>query len=482
MLLQAIPSQVPFTLVVISKVRIFGPRKSSSCSVNRRLAFLHRLGTTFIWTIDKSVNFTATNKGTGGTRDAWLGKYSSADRQVIWVKGFGGTLAENINAICVDGTGDVAGTGNIYVAGDFASTSFDANTGTALTKYGGVDVWVAKIDPANGNTIWAVSFGSAGGGDTATGIVVNKDATALYVTGQYNGNAMVIGSNSLSFLGFGDGFLAKLSTTDGSVIWAIRIASASADFPRGIAIDLSLDEVVVTGTVTINTIAVNGVTYTVSPGAVQGWYDTWIARVNSTGGSMWLRSVGGSGHDQLYAVDIHQATGNIYVAGQTSSATVYFNGTTAAGSTALMIPTVASCDRDGTPRFLRLYKNSTTSDELYTIAVDQATEQVYVGWYKQSTALQTFGDATAAAGVGVFTLDSNGTSISVTMVNGTAAGTTNLVKAAHVDAASNVWIGGLLASTTTSVLQVPYKLYGGTSDAFHVLFDPGLIPIRAPAV
>ncbi|MBK7285814.1 MAG: SBBP repeat-containing protein [Flavobacteriales bacterium] len=72
-----------------------------------------------------------------------------------WVRSFGGPNAGGVgNSLTVDASG------NVYTTGYFEGTvDFDPGTGTSyLTSNGNHDVFVQKMN-ANGNFLWARSFG-----------------------------------------------------------------------------------------------------------------------------------------------------------------------------------------------------------------------------------------------------------------------------------------------------------------------------------
>ncbi len=74
-----------------------------------------------------------------GSADAFVTKLNSTGTSVLFSTFLGGSLDDNARGIAVDGNG------NIYVAGDTASSNFHTQSPYQAGKAGGVDAWVAKI-------------------------------------------------------------------------------------------------------------------------------------------------------------------------------------------------------------------------------------------------------------------------------------------------------------------------------------------------
>lgn len=149
---------------------------------------------------------------------------------------FGGSSGDdNMTSIAIDSDS------NIYVAGSFRSSSFTMGSYT-IRNSGSSDIVVAKLS-SSGTVMWASSFGGSGD-DQALGIAA--DTYNVYVTGYYRSSSMTMGSYTLSNSGNRDIFLAKLSSSSGSVVYAEGYGSSSADYATAIAVD-SRGSAVMTG-------------------------------------------------------------------------------------------------------------------------------------------------------------------------------------------------------------------------------------------
>lgn len=155
----------------------------------------------------------------------------------LWSKVFGTGSTGNVGrAIAADAAGNVFVTG--WVIG-----SIDLGTGM-LPSGGGFDVFVAKLGPNSGATVWAKRFGGAA--DQA-GQSIAIDPSSNIVVGGYFSGAVDFGGNigTLTSAGHDDIFIAKLDP-NGAAIWAKRFGDAADQSGLGIATD-PLSNVLITG-------------------------------------------------------------------------------------------------------------------------------------------------------------------------------------------------------------------------------------------
>lgn len=435
-------------------------------------------GTTFTWTVRGRGSLTAVNSATTGSADAWFGKYNSISKDVVWIKSLGSASGdESINALAVDGTGQVAGNGDVYAIGDFGANGFDPGSG-ALTNVGGLDVWVAKFD-STGTTIWAVAFGSDGA-DSGRDITISNDATSLFIVGHYYGTSISFGNTTLSNGGLVDGFIAKLDAADGTALWVIRVSGNAGEQVRSVYFDRSssYEAIAVTGYIASATWTIGSLSYSNLFSGLLA--DVFVTRINGTGGIEWVKRLAGSGSDTPQYLSVHESTGNIYFNGQTTSTSITWGGTTVTkSSSSIRSIFVASISANGAERWLKVFQGSAT-DIPGGISVDNATEQVYVGATMNSSNL-VFGLNTVTTRSIVFSLTSTGTVLTGNQIDGANTAGTNTVMCAHVDSASNVWIGGTTAvADTCSLANVIFSDYGGSMDAFSGLYDRNLTAIPEP--
>jgi hypothetical protein len=138
------------------------------------------------------------------------------------------TESSTANSVVTDATG------NVYVAGSFASQSITFGSIT-LNNAGtsGQDFFIVKYSPS-GSVAWAKSFGDQQD-DLAYGIAADQQSN-IYVTGVYDSPFLTIGNTTFSNAGGQDMFVLKLDK-NGNVIWARNIGGSGNDISNAICID-----------------------------------------------------------------------------------------------------------------------------------------------------------------------------------------------------------------------------------------------------
>ena len=250
--------------------------------------------------IDGTVAVGGTTLTRIGAIDAFAAKLDSAGT-VVWARNFGGSLAiAYAQALVID-----AG-GSVYLGGYFQDRNL---TSPALTKIGNYDAFVFKLDGSSGALTWAKNFG--GVGVFTQGQALTVDLTGIYLGGYFQNGSL--STPALTKLGGQDGFVFKLGTASGNVIWAKNFGGGAATFAYGQA--LASDGA---GNVYFGGYSSGGLT---TPAlAAIGSQDAFVVKLDATlGGVTWARFFGGGGattNGQALAVD---GTGNVYLGG-------YFQG------------------------------------------------------------------------------------------------------------------------------------------------------------
>ncbi len=129
-----------------------------------------------------------------------------------------------------EGTGiALDGSGNVYVAGRFGTTTFSVGTTTFDNPSGTSTGFVAKYTP-DGTPLWARKTGSR-----AFDVAVTPAGVA-YVTGFFNATAADIAGTTLPVVSGLDVFFARLEP-EGAPAWAVPAGSANNDVGRRVALD-----------------------------------------------------------------------------------------------------------------------------------------------------------------------------------------------------------------------------------------------------
>ncbi|MBK9401513.1 MAG: SBBP repeat-containing protein [Bacteroidetes bacterium] len=290
-----------------------------------------------------------------------------------WAKGGSGSFNENPGRIATDNSG------NVYVAGSFASTTiaFDAIT---LTNAGSStsDLFIVKYDP-NGNVIWAKSAGGLNS-DQATGIAIDSNNNVC-IAGSFESSSLTFGPISITnnSIGSHDIFLAKFDSL-GNIIWAKRAGGSVSDFCNGIATDGN-GNILITGSYASPLIAFGSTVFT-NPGSM----DLYVAKYDNNGNVIWARSHGGSDWDTGLSIKA-DISGNVFVTGYFKSSAINFGSISLTNSTGNSFSDlfIVKYDINGIVQWAK-NPQGTANESGNDIATD-VNGNVYITGYYQSATL-----------------------------------------------------------------------------------------------
>lgn len=162
----------------------------------------------------------------GGGADAFLIKLNSS-WNVVFATWLGGEGSDQATAVALDAAG------NIYVAGSTTSTSF---CGTAFPRTGGaMDGFVAKLDPTGQHLIYAVSIGGSSD-DVINGIAVTADGH-LFATGATSSMDLPLVQPLQSQLNGAENALLVELDPSGSTLYSSYLGGSGTDIATAIALD-----------------------------------------------------------------------------------------------------------------------------------------------------------------------------------------------------------------------------------------------------
>lgn len=173
----------------------------------------------------------------GGT-DIVVAKFD-ADGNLLWWRRAGGPGTDRGTAVVLDSNGDV------LVTGQFMNTS-DIFGSTVTSGGGTLDIFLSKLDGANGQTLWTRTVNGPDGTVSANGMAL-APSDAVVMTGEFRGNATFIGQTLTSLIDpdtqvFGaDVFVAKYDAT-GALEWVKQGAASHDD--KGVAVAVSPNGIV----------------------------------------------------------------------------------------------------------------------------------------------------------------------------------------------------------------------------------------------
>jgi hypothetical protein len=163
---------------------------------------------------DPSPNRARFLRSVGSEDDIFVAKYN-ASRKLLWARRFGGKGIDTADALAF-------GAGTLALAGSFdRAARFGAGASAVdLTSHGGMDGYVARLNPANGAVVWA---GAVGGkiDDAATAVAVGTGGE-VYLAGSIRLGGDVDpgpGTTSIKTRGVDDSFIACLSPANGRLLW-----------------------------------------------------------------------------------------------------------------------------------------------------------------------------------------------------------------------------------------------------------------------
>ena len=137
-----------------------------------------------------------------GQQDLFLARFGSGG-EPLWSVGVGGSGAEQVMGVTVDGFG------NALVTGDFSSASLPFSSASPLARQGSIDAFAAQFT-AKGALVWAVGLGGVDALTFGRDVAVVPSTGVGYLTGSYRGT-VAFGATSAS--SNTDGlFLAQLSS------------------------------------------------------------------------------------------------------------------------------------------------------------------------------------------------------------------------------------------------------------------------------
>lgn len=247
---------------------------------------------------------------------------------IEWVKTFGGSMPDDVQAITTDDSG------NVYITGSFQET-VDFDPGLSVDYFSAVflrDVFIQKY-LSTGDLVWTKTFGNEG---YESGLELDFDSSGnLVVIGYFRDTIdvdSVGGMPELIGTGTYDNVFILKMNPNGDFIWAKSIGGAfglSGIYCEGLAID-SQDNIIIAGGYWDNGDFDPGIGQEILTGYNNGTGfggDGFIVKLDSMGNYLWTHSIGGDNYDYFEAVDI-DANGNIYATGEFSNTAYFLDGAT----------------------------------------------------------------------------------------------------------------------------------------------------------
>jgi hypothetical protein len=412
----------------------------------------------------------------GGTSNAFVAKLDPTGSTLLYATYLGGERFDRGNGIAVDATGSV------YLVGKTSSRTFPITPGAFEDTYRGdeFDAFVTKISPAGDQLEYSTYLG---GNNNDAGIAIAVDQTGnAYVTGGTKSNDFP--ATQSAYQGANNGgtnaFVTELNATGSDVVYSTFLGGSFTDRGNAIAVDAN-GFIYVTGHTNSNDFPTKNALQANYGGGLD---NAFVAKLNpqASGDDSLVYStfLGGSGSDKGLGIAVDGA-GNVYVAGETSSADfpilnamqpTYGGGTSNAF--------VAEIDSTGTALVFATYLGGSGDDRAAALALD-ANNNIYITGSTASLDFPTVNPVQPNSGGGsdafVAELASDGSALGYATYLG-GSGDENLyqngvnIGAIAVDAAGNAYITGQTTSTDFPTVNPLQPTLAGGTNAFIAKISP----------
>lgn len=252
--------------------------------------------------------------------DAFVAKLDASGAALVYSTYFGGSGADEANAIAVDGQGRAA------ITGGTRSTDFPT-LGVPVSAYAGSsDAFVARFDAAGG-----IDYSTYAGGaddDEGDGIAVDA-AGALYVAGTTRSTDFPLAKAfQTSLHGSQDAFAMKIvakSASEVSIAYASYLGGSDDETARAVVVDANANAYVTGSTASLDFPLIAATQATLA-----GAKDAFVVRIGANGTPSYATFLGGNDVDEGWSValgpGLMRYANTIYVAGTTSSTDLATSG------------------------------------------------------------------------------------------------------------------------------------------------------------
>jgi hypothetical protein len=418
----------------------------------------------------------------GGDWDIFLTKIDPTGTSIIYSTFIGGNGGnEYAQALAIDGSG------NVYLTGGTNSTNFPGASGSSIqSSYGGGtrDAFAMKINAAGSAIVYSTYLGGSGD-ELGTGIAVDGSGNA-YVTGDTQGGFPGVSGGSIqpSYAGgYYDVFATKINAAGTAQLYSTYLGGSDDDFSTAIKLDGSGNAYIVGGTASSSFPGVSGSSLQPSNG---GGYDGFVTEINSSGSAVtWSTFLGDTGDDSVAGLDI-DGSGNLYLAGNTTSTSFPgVSGSSIQSSNAGNGDAfVMKMNGSGTSIIYATFLGGTDGDYVLTggLAID-GSGNAYVGGTTFSTSFPGVSGSSLqpslAGGLDGFVTRINAAGTSIDFSTYLGGANDDEIDYVVTDGSGNVYVAGWTYSTDfpTTAGAVQTTFGGGDVDAFLAKIGPPGSPV-----
>ncbi len=256
--------------------------------------------------------YQSTKRSPSDASSAVFGKLNPTGAALVYSSYIGGEFGEEVNGVAIDAAG------NLFLAGSTYSDQYPVTSNSFQPRNNGLENgFVTKIAPAGDRLVYSTYIGG-NGNEIVQAIAVGLDGSVA-VAGNTNSNDMPLGPSPIqrSITGGQDLFIHKLTPNGDGITFGTLFGGSSEERAAAISIDSSGSVYVAGWTSSLSLTTVSGQQPTAG-GATDGFY----FRLNPAGNQVQMSSYFGStGSDPISAMAV-DASGKIYLAGTTTSASL----------------------------------------------------------------------------------------------------------------------------------------------------------------
>jgi hypothetical protein len=284
----------------------------------------------------QTTNHAAANQ----TLNAFVSKLNPTGTALVYSTYLGGSGSQvggdTASAIAVDAAGNAYVAGQTYSA-DFPVTQGAFQTTNRATADGDANAFVTKLNPTGTALVYSTYLGGSGlssgtpySGDKGDAIAVDAAGDAYVVGTAYSADFPVtLGAfqttNHAAANGNANAFVTKLNPTGTALVYSTYLGgsgglvSYAGDSGNAIAVDAGGDAYVSGQAFSTDFPVTSGAYQTANHATVNKGTNAFVTKLNQSGTALaYSTYLGGSSGDTGSAIAV-DATGNVYVTGQTSS-------------------------------------------------------------------------------------------------------------------------------------------------------------------
>lgn len=311
----------------------------------------------------------------GGQVDAYVAKMTADGDNLLWATYLGGTGWDLAHALDIDANG------NLYVAGYTASLDFPITSNAAQTVMRGLsDGFVTCLSPDGSSMVYSTYLGGTDR-DYLYDLVANSTGQVIVTGYTFSSNfPTTSGSFDQTYNGYGDGYVASLSTDGTQILFSSYIGGSGFDITQ--ALDWAPDGTIgiVGNTNSTDLPLAQPIQSSLNLGTGNSTDDGFFLKMNQDASQLLTGTfLGGTGSDGLYAIQANAAgdwflTGNTFSSDLVTTFSAYQTSYQGAGDVF-----VTRLDPTGTSIVYSTYLGGTDVDYVKSLAVESDDEVYVVG-------------------------------------------------------------------------------------------------------